>query len=71
MSDLHPTASSITDPQLDSLLTELGRLRTAVQLHAPRRTRGKRAVCQTCQGKAWPCPTARAAARPRTGTEAA
>ncbi|MCZ0983892.1 hypothetical protein O1L60_44825 [Streptomyces diastatochromogenes] len=71
MSDQHLSASSITDPQLDELLAELGRLRAAVALHAPRRSRGKGLVCQTCQGKAWPCPTARVAARPPAVAEAA
>lgn len=58
-----PTASSITDPQLDDLLAELGRLRGALELHAPvpdLEAEG-RAVCRACPAEAWPCRTFRTA----------
>ncbi len=70
MPDQHPTASLITDPQLDALLAELSRLRSAVSLHRPRRTWVRGPVCQSCR-KTWPCPTVRAAERLPTVAEAA
>lgn len=58
-----PTASSITDPDLDDLLAELDRLRAAVALHVPVETEG-RTVCRACRTE-WQCPTARTATPPQ------
>lgn len=58
----HLTASSITDPDLDDLLAELGRLRAALALHVPVETEG-RTVCSACRSE-WRCPTVLAAAPP-------
>src|SRR5262249_47814952 len=54
--------SSITDPDLDDLLTELARLRAALALHSPAELDG-RTVCRACRAE-WRCPTVLTAAPP-------
>lgn len=57
-----PTASSITDPLLESLLDELRRLRSALRLHTPGdRLSSGEAMCRGCAATPWPCPTVRTA----------
>ncbi len=57
-----PTASLITDPDLDDLYAELTRLRAAVALHSPVTVAG-RTVCRACRTEGH-CPTARTAVPP-------